>query len=235
MEAISWISFKNQSSVLFGVMKQVPFIPTAERVVDTVEIPYSTPLTIKKGYKRIITPMFTLGIKDMSDKHIYNIYDWLRGEGRLTTSREPDVYFNAECHSALTVRRLSERLGEIDFTFTCDSFRYAVDNEYEALELTGDSQKYTTVNNHGNMTAYPEYEIECNAACTIWVNGSRYINLPDSGIYKINTEYLTVYKNDILIRVDPAMQQLVLEPGESDIITTNSVSSMKIKKNVRWL
>lgn len=238
---MGWIKYKNKYSSEFGIMKQVPFMPTAERSVDTIEIPYNTPVTVKKGYKRIITPVFTLGVRDMSQENIYNIYSWLHGEGELTTSREPDVYFKAECYSALTTRRLSERLGEIDFSFSCDSFRYAVNNPMETVEFTSEtaSQKSAVVNCEGNIEALAEYEFTSDGDFTMWVrpenDNIHYISVSyGAGVYRLSTEYCSLVKDGNIIRVDPAYAHVSLAPGQNNITVTKSVTNLKIKKNVRW-
>lgn len=232
---MGWIKFKNQNSEIYGIMKLVPFIPTAEVSVDTVEIPYGTPVTIKKGYKQIITPTFTLGINNMSQQNIYNIYDWLHGDGELITSKEPNVCFKAEIYSALTIRRLSERLGELDFQFSCDPFRYDVNNNIETVDFTeAASQRHAAIKNEGNMTAYPEFEITASDNFTVWING-RYESINyGSGTYKISTEYCSVIKDGVIISVNPNWNNLSLKPGDNGLTVTKSVTEFKIRKNVRW-
>lgn len=231
---MGWINFKGQSSERYGIMKQVPYVPTAEITVDTVEIPYGTPVTIKKGYKRIITPQFTLGIKNMSQENIYDIYDWLHGEGRLITSREPDKYFKAQIYSALTTRRLSERLGELDFQFSCEPFRYAIDNPEISPGFTPDgNMKVTRFDNAGNCEALPEYNIEANGPFKIMVNGVEF-SYGQAGHYQINVEYMSMKSGGNIIRVDPQINAIRLKTGQNVIAVSNSITSFKIIKNERW-
>lgn len=231
---MGWIKFKGISSAEFGIMEKVPVIPTAELQIKTIDIPYGTPVMFEQGYKSIKTENFVLGLKDISAEHIYDVYAWLSGAGELQTSREPDVYLKAICHNALVTKDLSRRLGKIEFSFTCDSFRYNPNNNLETLTLPETSgQKNVYAENKGNMDAFPELEITASGEWTLWINSGNYITGP-KGTVSISTEYCSMKSGSTIIKVDPTFSKIILKPGQNRITVTNNVSKLKIRKNERW-
>jgi phage-related protein len=233
---MGWIKFRDKISTDFGVMEKIPVIPSAERNIQTFEIPYGTPMFLEQGWKPIKTEKFVLGLKDISAEHIYDVYDWLSGAGVLQTSREPDVFFNAICSSALVTQDMSRRLGKIEFSFTCESFRYANENAEIELELlpSAGSQKIAQVVNAGNVDALAEFTVTAGSGdWVIWVN-DQYYSANGSGTYILNTEYSAMRKDNTIVTVNPGIGNLKLKPGINRITVTGNISKVKLKKNERW-
>lgn len=233
---MGWIKFRDKISTDFGIMEKIPVIPSAERNIQTFEIPYGTPVFLEQGWKPIKTEKFVLGLKDISADHIYDVYDWLSGSGVLQTSREPDVFFNAICSSALVTQDMSRRLGKIEFSFTCESFRYANDNKEIDLNFVSgaDSQKVAEVVNNGNVNAFAELTVTAGSGdWVIWVN-SEYFSYNGAGTYNLNTEYCAMSKNNTIVAVNPNIKNLILRPGINRIVVTGNISKVKLKKNERW-
>lgn len=232
---MGYIIFNGKDSREFGVMESIPYIPTAEQKVYTAEILNGAPIIYQsETLEPIRTPTFTLNVRDTSIENVYAIKAWLRGNGKLITSRDPSTYYNAYCSAGVSPESISRRLGKIPFSFILEPHRYAVDNTERDVDMyVGDTNKFATIENHGTASSEPEYTVETNAEdAIIWGHGGYYV-IKNPGTHIINTARMSDQEGSE-ITFSPDIRYLRLPPGRTTLTTTLSVVSLKVKLNERY-
>lgn len=167
---MSYFIYNNVDSRNFGLLKNAPFVNKSQKAVTPVAVPDSPVKFYPDRQNRDeIQITVTLGLK--SRENVRQIYAWLDDtSGSLSFSNEPDkCYFVQDITTASEY--LSRRFGEIEITFVCQPFAYAVN----PLIMTV-SQEGAIVQNQGTIFSYPEIKFTPTAdSVTFTVNGQDFI------------------------------------------------------------
>lgn len=167
---MSYFIYNNVDSRTFGLLKRPPFVNKSQKNLSPVTVPDSP----VKFYPDVnnrdeIQITVTLGLK--SRENIRQIYAWLDNtSGSLSFSSEPDKCYYVQ-NVTVSSNYLSPRFGEIEITFICQPFAYAVN----PLIMTV-SQEGAVVRNQGTIFSYPEIKFTPTAdSVTFTVNGQDFI------------------------------------------------------------
>ena len=155
----SFFIWKGMDSRAMGIITagHAPIIRPEERVKH-VEIPgRSGDLTLTEG-EAIYQPYIqTLTISARNASRIREIYSWLRGDGYVTFSGEPDKRQAARIIGAVTLNRISRNMdawrGEIQFY--CQPLKELLRKETVTVTPGG------SVTNRGDVTALPKLRVTC--------------------------------------------------------------------------
>lgn len=167
---MSYFIYNNIDSRTFGLLKRPPFVNKSQKNLSPVTVPDSP----VKFYPDVnnrdeIQITVTLGLK--SRENIRQIYAWLDNtSGSLSFSSEPDKCYYVQ-NVTVSSNYLSPRFGELEITFICQPFAYAVN----PLIMTV-SQEGAVVRNQGTIFSYPEIKFTPTAdSVTFTVNGQDFI------------------------------------------------------------
>ena len=149
----SYFVWKGIDSRSMGITTRnaAPIIRPEERVAH-VQIPgRSGDLTLLEGENIYNSYIQTVGISVKEAAHVPAVFQWLRGEGYLTFSGEPDRKQQARVIGAVTLDKVSRNLdrwaGQVQFY--CQPLKQRLADAAETLAAAG------TVRNAGDVKAYP--------------------------------------------------------------------------------
>ena len=159
-----------------GVILRGPApIIRAEERVKHVEIPGRSGDLTQTERDTLIDAVYnsyiqTVTISVRSAFRVREIYKWLRGDGYITFSGEPNVRQRARVIGAITLNRVSRNIdhwaGEVQFY--CQPFKERLKNELKTITTSG-----TKIRNDGDVTAKPLYRVTTSgSSISLTVAGS---------------------------------------------------------------
>ena len=158
------------------IINEAPKIIKPEERIQHVTIPgRAGDLTITEGDDIWESYIQALGIAIYGKANVRTVENWLKGAGVLTLSSQPGLQQDARIVGAVTLEKHSRNLDwwEGDVQFYCQPIK--TDPEEVDVEVTSSG---TTVNNPGDMTAYPLIRVIGSGAVTI-SSGGNVLSIPD--------------------------------------------------------
>ena len=135
---------------------------------------------------------FEVMITDISKTR--DIFQWLKGNGKLVYSDEPDKYYNVISNDVISAVRISDELRRFVIRFICSPFAYSIKNDTLSHIFTDikDSQPEKTikVTAGGSYSCEPLYFFRWAGRIEMAVNGGAPLII-DSGT--ANGEYTDTY------------------------------------------
>lgn len=242
---MSYFIFNNVDSRTFGILKRCPFVNKSQKAVTPVAVP-DNPVKLyptTKNREEIVIPCI-LGIKSRAD--LRSIYAWLDDTGVLSFSDEPDKYYIVQ-KTATSSEYISRKFGEIEVTFTCQPFAYAVSPI--VLDITS-ATSYVEVENSGTIFSAPEIRfVPAGDDVTIYLNGAEFSvkNLSAVGTQSLigreviidSEAYVTYFFGDDGLKWQIGDHTygdyLFLHTGTNYIMHGGNVSKMLINARERFL
>ena len=225
------------------VMRGPAAIIRAEERVSHVTIPgRSGDLTETEGENIYNSYIQTVSISVRGGFRVRDVYKWLRGDGYVTFSGEPDRRQKARVIGAITLNRVSRNLdnwaGEVQFY--CQPLKERMAEETVAVTSSG-----TTVKNNGDVICKPLYKITASgSSISLTATGSgtpadntiAVTGLSSGTIIWIDSETMEVWNaaKTELLTVNSAGEFPVLAPG-NNTITGSGWSRVEIQKRERYL
>lgn len=170
------------------------------------------------------------------------VYAWLRGEGWLTTSQDPDFMRWVSFYDQITDDRFrlntsgDDCFDTLTIPMTCQPYKYQV--QQEILSFAEPAVFY----GKGNENSAPVIKVTGSGSISIMVNGATVLLDDVTQPIYIDSEALTAYTESggekqfagrhitIIDDIWP-----YLEPGSNSINWTGSVSEVEIRPWWRWL
>lgn len=163
---MSYFIYNSIDSRTFGLLKRPPFVNKSQKNLSPVAVPDSP----VKFYPDVnnrdeIQITVTLGLK--SRENIRQIYAWLDNtSGSLSFNSEPDKCYYVQ-NVTVSSNYLSPRFGELEITFICQPFAYAVNPT--VVEFSSETVE---VPNNCTVFSYPEIKFTPTSDdVTITING----------------------------------------------------------------
>lgn len=170
-----------------------------------------------------------------------DVYAWLRGEGWLTTSQDPDFMRWVSFYDQITDDRFrtSAEAGCFDtltIPLTCQPYKYQV--QQESLDFTAPA----VFEGKGNENAAPIIAVTGTGDISLMVNQATLLLDDISGTIYIDCDALTAYtitngEKQFAGRLVTVIDDLwpYLEPGYNSINWTGGVSKVNVQPWWRWL
>lgn len=126
------------------------FFPSAaKQQSETISVPgRSEPIIQFKDRYENITGKIVAEFK--KDADFREIFSWLSGSGKLTTSDEPDKYYKAVSVKEIAGKRINGIYRSVTLQFTCSPFVYALESEPIPIGAS-----YTPIQNPGTIYSEP--------------------------------------------------------------------------------
>lgn len=226
---MSYFIWNGISSKDYGILKFPPVPQSATMNFEYTSIAgRSTPIVLSLQTRNTISLTFTLQVKDFSK---YNqVYAWLNGadkQGKLIVSNDLGKYYKATC-TTVKASEMSLRFSSINITFTCEPFRYSMENE--PIIVTGS----TSINVDGNYYSEPIIKVYGNGNGNLIVNGDT-LAVYVSEYLTIDTSRLLAYKDNVVALSQTAGTLPRLQVGDNTIDFNGGITSLEVYKNERWL
>ena len=242
----SYFIFKGRDCREMGIWLTgpLPIIRPEERV-EHVQIPgRAGDLTRTEGEDIYNSYIHTAEIHVPQGIHVRNVYDWLRGEGWLTSSSEPDRRQMARVIGAITLDKVSKNLDIWRGTaqFYCQPLKQLLWEEKVTISAAG------TVTNNGDVPAKPLYKITAGSTGTVVLTVSRTVGSSTSS----ETITITGVGSGSVVYVDSELMEVLnytgavslapyasgdfplLRPGDNSI-SGSGWASIEITKRERYL
>lgn len=227
-----------------GIIMRGPApIIRAEERVQHVQIPgVSGDMTETEGENIYNSYIHTVSISVQGGFRVREVYRWLRGNGYLTLSGEPDKRQKARVIGAITLNKHSHNLdwwvGECQFY--CQPLKELLTESKVTVTSTGAS-----VVNTGDVICRPMYKITTSGtSISLGASGTgtpasntlTATGLTSGVVYWIDAETMEVWNADrsATVTEKSAGEFPVLAPG-SNTLTFSGISSIEITKRERFL
>ena len=178
----------------------------------------------------------TVSISVRGGFRVRDIYKWLRGEGYVTFSGEPDRKQKARIIGAITLNRVSRNLdnwaGEIQFY--CQPLKQKLTEDTVTVTSSG-----TAVMNAGDKRSRPKITAKASGSSMTITAGGKSLTitgLTSGSEYIIDSEIMEVSNaaRTALLTKDSVGSFPVLEPG-SNAVTGSGWSKLVIDRRERFL
>ena len=242
----SYFIWKDKDCRQMGVTLKSPLpIIRPEERVEHITIPGRPgDLTRIEGEDVFNSYIHTASISVQDAIHVRDVYAWLRGEGYLISSSEPDRRQRARIIGAVTLDKVSRNLdrwtGEVQFY--CQPLKELLWESVETITAAG------TVVNHGDVIAKPRFKVTAASTGTVTLTVSHTVG----GSTSSQTITITGVGNGSNVYIDSDIMEVlntagnvsmapytsgdfpVLVPGNNSISGSNW-SAIEITKRERYL
>ena len=173
---MSVFTFKGISSDYYGLkVKTLQPPQRAENTTEYIYIPGRTQQLVKSREEYTNTEIvFEVMLSDLSK--VREIFAWLKGEGQLIYSDEPDKYYDAISNYLISSTYISDEIREFQIKFICKPFAYAV-NSKTITNAYSDSGTYDLrtkdilFKNNGTFMCEPVFRAVFGGKLELSVNG----------------------------------------------------------------
>ena len=213
-------------------LQSMPEIIRPEERVNHVVIPgRSGEMTLTEGDDIFNSYIQTIPLIVDSKANVKSVENWLKGDGYVTFSCEPEKMQRARIINAVTFKKHSQNSNwwEAEVQFYCDPVKHLV--EENDIELT---ESGTAVNNTGDLRGFPLIEITGSGIVTV-ASGGRTLTIPEcvSG-WVIDCENEWILQGDIP-QVNACSGDFpVFNPG-SNVVTFTGATKLTITPRWRYL
>ena len=219
------------------IMRGPAAIVRPEERVQHVTIPGRTgDLTELEGENIYNSYIQTVSISVRGGFRVRDIYKWLRGEGYVTFSGEPDRKQKARIIGAITLNRVSRNLdnwaGEVQFY--CQPMKQKLTEDTVTVTSSG-----TAVQNTGDVESKPKITAKANGSSMTITAGGKSLTitgLTSGSEYIIDSEIMEVSNaaRTALLTKDSVGSFPVLQPG-NNAVTGSGWSKLVIDRRERFL
>lgn len=215
------------------ILNAAPQIVKPEERVQHVTIPgRAGELTVTEGENIFNSYIQTIGIAVHQASNVPVVENWLKGSGKVTFSSQPGLEQEARVIGAVTLEKHSRHTDwwEGDVQIYCSPIKRDVNEEDVTKTSSG-----TTLNNPGDMVAYPLIAITGSGAVTVTAGGKT-LTIPNC-----TSGWVIDSENEwILSGATPQGNVCsgdfpVLQKGSNTISWTGSITKLVITPRFRYL
>lgn len=222
MGGMSYFIWKDVKCGEMGCRLRSPFpiIRPEERVEHDEIIGRSGDLTRTQGEDVYNSYIQTASITVEGWDNVRNVYNWLKGDGYLTTSSEPDRQQKARVIGAITLDRISKNMDKWtgEAQFYCQPLKELLSEPNVDLSASG------TVRNRGDVTSRPLIRVRASAGTVVLTAGRAEGNANNS-----ETITVTGISSGDLIWIDSESME-VLNGGKTQLLTNHASGDFPMLK-----
>jgi predicted phage tail component-like protein len=175
----------------------------------------------QQGYDMYEKPI-SVGFRE---DNIENVMNWLRGQGKLILSNEPDKYYDVYIPKQIDYEK-ALRFRKANVVFLTQPYKHATGEE----ETTA-----RTVINQGNTECLPLMTIYGSGAVDVLINGIKACTVTISEYITLDGEEQEASKGDVLQNRVMVGEFPKLSPGENILTFSGNVTNVKTLVRSRWL
>ena len=210
----------------------VPIIKPEERVGHITIPGRAGELTVTEGDDIWQSYIQTVGIAVNGAANVPDVENWLKGEGNVIFHCQPGLQQAARVIGAVTLEKHSAHLDwwEGDVQFYCSPIKR--DPTETTIEVTSSG---ATINNPGDMDAFPLIEVTGSGAITVSCGGN-VLSIPSctSG-WVIDSENEWILASGVPIGGVCSGDFPVLRKGSNTLAFTGSITKLTVTPRFRYL
>lgn len=214
------------------VANRVPVVRPEERVQHTTIPGRTGELTVTEGDDIYNSYIQTAEVSVDGVAYRHDAETWLRGEGMVTFDTEPNRQQKARIIGAVTLEKHSRNMDRYSSSvqFYCDPVKS--DPNEEAIEVTSSG---ATVNNPGDLVAYPLIKITGSGAVTISAGGN-VLTIPE-----LTSGWVVDCENEWVLNGDTPLSGVCsgafpkFAVGSNTVAFTGSITKLEITPRFRYL
>lgn len=171
------------------------------------------------------------------DYNVDEIIKYFSQSGEIIFSNERGKYYNFACYESISLDRLL-RFKQGTIKLHVQPYKYDVYEKIIDWDNDNDKGLLLTLNNKGNTTSRPVYEVTGSGTLMFRLNGKQIlVARANPKIILDTTTYNAKNGNGVYInrQVTGDVKKLCLPPGESILNIRGNVDNVKIKNVSRWL
>ncbi len=232
---MSVFTFKGISSDYYKLkVKTLQPPQRAENTTEYIRIPGRAEPIIKSREEYSNTEItFEVVLNDLSKTRA--IFAWLKGEGQLIYSDEPDKYYEAVSNSVISATYISNEIREFQIKFICKPFAYAlnaktVSNTYNNSATRLLRTENIIFENNGTFSCEPVIRLEFCGRLEISVDGTKEKITIDTGEENgtfgstVTDGYISYDPPEMEIFLDSSLRlAYTAEYNDADEITSRTV------------
>ena len=168
----------------------------------------------------------------ITENNIDELIHWLKGEGQLVLSNEPDKYYKAKVIEQIDFERLI-KYEPVEVAFRVQPYKYEL---YE-LPITLNTSGGTVFNN-GLETSKPKMTITGSGNITLSVNNNLVFSytFPEGETQVVvDSEKQDAYLGTVLKNRNMTGEFPILQSGSNIISWSGTITSIVVEPNSRWL
>jgi phage-related protein len=160
------------------------------------------------------------------------IKNWLRGDGDLLLSNQPDRYFKASIDNIISITQLSKQIKTFSITFSCFPYAFLKVGKTPIIYTPGAAQSWQTILNNDYDAALPLIKIYAAGDVGILINGV------ETDLYSIvdfiicDSEIQECYNGAQNLGMNMKGQFPIIGPGSNTIIFTGNIKQLELTP--RW-
>ena len=220
---MSYFIFKGIRSDDKKVIPEVlpPVVKPPEQY-DIVRVDGSSKITINNNGYDAYEKTIPLGLWDTD---LSEAADWLRGEGQLILSNEPEKYYDAFALERIDYTQ-ALRFRKAKVTFLVQPYKHSSSEE---------ETESRTLINQGNVDCLPLVTIYGSGYVGVYVNGVLQCTVNISQYITLDGEEEEAYKGGILQNRSMVGDFPIFAPGENTLTFTGNVTNVITLVRSRWL
>ena len=225
-------------------LQSMPEVVRPEERVSHVVIPgRSGDLTLLEGYNIFNSYIQTASIIVKNSMRIRDVYDWMRGDGYVTFSGEPDRKQYARVIGAVTLEKHSRNLDTWsgDVQFYCEPFKALLRSPDVEVLLNNGAYTNNVIRNNGDAKCYPLIHLTVDGSSTVTLTvGGKTLTMTGMGSsgarYWIDSETQQLLNNGLVSNFTyrTSGDFPAFEKG-NNTITGSGWSKLVISKRERYL
>ena len=233
--AQSYFVWQGMDSRAMGVIVRhaAPLIRPEERIEHMMIPGLSGDLTTLQGTDIYNSYIQTVEISVRGAWRVREVFDWLRGSGKVTFSSDPDKQQDARVIGAVTLERVSRNLdswaGSVQFY--CQPLKEALVPKTVVFTESG------TLTVEGDVQTLPRFVLTTSSAnVTLAVNGKAFTISEASGTIVVDSYIREAVSGNgtTLLTGSTAGEFPVLDPGDNTI-SGAGWSRLEVNPRERWL
>lgn len=211
-------------------ISEVPIIPVAERVIDSIEIDgREGDLTILKGWKDVNFSFKAVIWNSDVQTSWQTILPQILNAKTITFSNETSVFYKIKYVKASGLTQILSSMWEFEVELTCSPFRYKTN------VVTINRTTSGTVNNPGNIYSLPKIKVYGTGTRTLTINGKQIMLNLTNGNLTLDCDWKECFYGDVAANQYMTGDFPEFRVGSNTVTLGTGITKVEIEPRWRYL
>lgn len=211
-------------------ISEVPIIPVAERVIDSIEIDgREGDLTILKGWKDVNFSFKAVIWNSDVQTSRQTILPQILNAKTITFSNDISVFYKIKYAKASGLTQILSSMWEFEVELTCSPFRYKTN------VVTINRTTSGTVNNPGNIYSLPKIKVYGTGTRTLTINGKQIMLNLTNGNLTLDCDWKECFYGDVAANQYMTGDFPEFRVGSNTVTLGTGITKVEIEPRWRYL
>ncbi|MFK4841205.1 phage tail protein [Lactococcus petauri] len=211
-------------------ISEVPIIPVAERVIDSIEIDgREGDLTILKGWKDVNFSFKAVIWNSDVQTSWQTILPQILNAKTITFSNDISVFYKIKYAKASGLTQILSSMWEFEVELTCSPFRYKTN------VVTINRTTSGTVNNPGNIYSLPKIKVYGTGTRTLTINGKQIMLNLTNGNLTLDCDWKECFYGDVAANQYMTGDFPEFRVGSNTVTLGTGITKVEIEPRWRYL